>query len=262
MARFILRSALPTSPLTVLVCLAFVIGAPIAKAQRGGHPVPVGGGHPGGGGRVVAPHVAVPPVSHSPILHAPILPPRGVLRPPVIHVGTGVANFGFRRRLFPIRNPVFIFVPFLGFRQNFNSLWWLNCGVPLDWEYGCGNWFFYPYSVENNVAPPWRQENPATVYQYYVGGEQQLVDLFLKDGTTIAVTDYWFVNDEVHFMTPDEDGTKSEQTIGLDELDLQKTINVNTRRGFRFVRRDEPMDQWVRDHPNADPPLVQPPQKN
>jgi hypothetical protein len=77
------------------------------------------------------------------------------------------------------------------------------------------------------------------------------------------VTDYWFVNNQVHFVTLEEGGAKSvERVIGLDELDVQKTVDVNTQRGFRVVMRDEPLEQYLRDHPDANAPLLQPQQKN
>jgi hypothetical protein len=61
----------------------------------------------------------------------------------------------------------------------------------------------------------------------------------------------------------EEGATKpAEQVIPVDELDLQKTIDVNTRRGFRIVLRDEPCQQYLKDHPDLTPPDLAPPQKN
>lgn len=263
MARFVLPDVLAKKLLAVARLLVSAsLCTPLALAQHTGHPIahPIGGGHPGVGSPVAAPHVANPPVFHAPILHQPMPQPRVVVHPPT--VGAGVPNFGFRHHpFFPIGRPIFI-RPFFGFRPALNSLWWLNCGPLWGWESACDGLFLYPYRLEPNVTPPLRYESPVYVYRAYAVPDNQLVELFLKDGTTIAVADYWFVNDEIRFLTPDEDAANAEQAIGLDELDLQKTIDVNTRRGFRFVRRDAPMDQWLRDHPNSDPPLVQPPQKN
>lgn len=260
MARFFFRPAFAAKLVISLGCFLAFLGlqTPVATSQHTGHPG--GGGRVNGGGRIATPHVAAPPVSHAPILRPPIPQPRVVLRPPIIDVG--VPNFGFRRHPFPIRPPIFLPVPFFAFHTNLNSPWWLNCGPLCGWQSGCDGLFLYPYGFENSVTPPLRYENLVYVYRPYLGGDHELVELFLKDGTTIAVADYWFVNDEIHFTLPDEDSAKSEQVMALDELDLQKTINVNTRRGFRFVLRDEPMEQWLRDHPNAEPPLVQRPQKN
>jgi hypothetical protein len=50
-----------------------------------------------------------------------------------------------------------------------------------------------------------------------------------------------------------------ENTIPFEELDLQKTIDANTARGFRFVLRNAPYEQYLQDHPEGPPPaLVQP----
>jgi hypothetical protein len=35
---------------------------------------------------------------------------------------------------------------------------------------------------------------------------------------------------------------------------------VNTRRGFRVVMRNEPLEQYLRDHPDLTPPLLERPQ--
>jgi hypothetical protein len=77
------------------------------------------------------------------------------------------------------------------------------------------------------------------------------------------VTDYWVVNGQMHFSMVEDDPTKpAEHVVPLDELDLQKTIDVNTRRGFRMVFRDEPWQQYLKDHPDLTPPDLAPPQKN
>jgi hypothetical protein len=107
-----------------------------------------------------------------------------------------------------------------------------------------------------NYAAPQIYEYPVYLYG---AGAPEMVELFLKDGTAIGVTDYWFVDGQVHFTVPEEGA--GEQVISLDELDLQKTIDVNTRHGFRFVMRNEPWEQYLRDHPDETPPPVTPPQK-
>jgi hypothetical protein len=57
------------------------------------------------------------------------------------------------------------------------------------------------------------------------------------------VTDYWLENGQIHFTVPGESATKSvEHVIGFDELDVQRTVDVNTQRGFGFVLRSEPTE--------------------
>jgi hypothetical protein len=97
----------------------------------------------------------------------------------------------------------------------------------------------------------------------YLPESHDLVWLYLKDGSAYAVTDYWFVNEEVHFNSVGEGGVLSaEQVIGIDELDAQKTSDVNTIRGFRVVKRDAPWQKYLKDHPDTTPPPLVEPQKN
>jgi hypothetical protein len=61
--------------------------------------------------------------------------------------------------------------------------------------------------------------------------------------------------DPLYSIHKEEDGTKAaEQVIPFDKRDLQKT-DENTRRGFRFVLRNEPFEQYLRDHPDVTPPV-------
>lgn len=103
----------------------------------------------------------------------------------------------------------------------------------------------------------------ARLYVYgeiYSGGGRELPQLYLKDGTINNVTDYWLVNNQLHFTTIDESGTKwVEHTIDFDQLDLQKTVDVSAQRGFRLVLRDEPMQQYLQDHPEIGEPDAPPP---
>jgi hypothetical protein len=101
-----------------------------------------------------------------------------------------------------------------------------------------------------------RYETPAYLYER---AEGDLVWLFRKDGTVYSVTDYWFVNNEVHFRTFDNDGARSERVMPQDDLDLSRTVEVNTSRGFRVVKRDQPLEEYLRDHPDATPPAAVPP---
>jgi hypothetical protein len=218
----------------VLACAWFQTS--IALAQHVGHVG--GGGHFRTGVRVGPPRVVVAPASR-----AMFLPFRGGFpeRSPLI----------FRRSFF-------IRAPFRNFWEGFDSSWWLHCGPVWGWEFGCDDLFLSWHAFEHYLAPPLTYASP--VYVYNLDG-RPLVQLYLQDGTVYDVNDYWFVDNQIHFTMLDESGTKSvEQVIGLEEMDLPRTINVNTRRGFRVVMRNEPLEQYLRDHPDLTPPLVQPPQ--
>ena len=101
--------------------------------------------------------------------------------------------------------------------------------------------------------------NVSQVYEppVYVYGEERpdLPQIYLKDGTILNVTDYWLVDDQLHFMMIEENGTTAmEHVIPFDALDLQTTVDANTRRGFRFMLRNEPVERYLRDHPDGPPP--------
>jgi hypothetical protein len=190
--------------------------------------------------------------------------------------------FGFPRR--PIRpiHPIFpvpphnriivVGVPFFGFGGfggfgfGFNSFWAPAC--PLVWGWGYNSCYpAYPYYDSDYYAPAYNP-NPSPGYiepqlqpqaplapSYVYGGGSQYIELYLKDGTIYYVTDYWLVNGELHFTTVEENGTKLvEHTIDFSQLDLQRSINVNTERGFRFVLRNEPIDLYLEHHPEVGAP--------
>ncbi|HTZ73718.1 MAG TPA: hypothetical protein VMB47_07350 [Candidatus Aquilonibacter sp.] len=289
MRRLILRGSLLNIALIVICVFALsLIQAPRAFAQRGG-------GH--AGAPMSAPRAPMAPRAPAPPRPAPVAPrpvmPRnpGLARP----LANGLVAPGFRpphprppgpRPIRPIRpiapNPIFIYPPYFGFGLGFgfNPLWSENCSPFWDWNFGCGAVPYGGYDFDNNIYAP----GPVSPYEYpdeypeadlWYGTEpRELVELYLKDGTVYDVTDYWLVNDELHFTTT-ENGKSVEHTIPFDELDLQKTVDVNTQLGFRFVLRNEPIEQYLQDHPDDGssanpapdegatpaPPETQPPQQ-
>jgi hypothetical protein len=63
------------------------------------------------------------------------------------------------------------------------------------------------------------------------------------------------VGSQLLFSTLDESGTTwNEHTIDFSQLDLEKTIAVSKQRGFNFVLRDEPSQQYLQDHPGIGTP--------
>jgi hypothetical protein len=258
MAHFVLRRSilknLPGSILKKILLAAACAAASLcvqnlALAQHpGGHPAgggrPIGGGHFGG-----APRVAFP--SQAPIGRTRVFTGGRF-------VGVGPRGFGFRQG-----QRVFFGRPFFRFRTGFgfNTLWWPNCSESLGWAWGWGfNCYptsFYGFGLENNVIfQPYETS-------LYVPAERDLVALYLKDGTVYGVTDYWIVDGQLHFSMAGNDPTKpAEHVIPFDQLDVQKTTYVNSRRGFRMVARDEPWQQYLKDHPDLTPPDLMPPQNN
>jgi hypothetical protein len=180
-------------------------------------------------------------------------------------VGPHGVGFG-QPRIHIFRPRVFFSRPFFRFGAGlgFNSLWWPTCGPSLGWAWGvafdCAPLAYYGLAFQNYVTPP--------MYEYseylYGGEERDLVWLYLTDGTGYGVTDYWFVNDQVHFQTVEDDPSKAarEHVIPYEKLDVQKTVYVNTHRGFRVVVRDEPWQQYLKDHPDLTPPELTAAKKN
>jgi hypothetical protein len=255
MARFVLRGSI-LKRIFIAFCLGstFVL-TPVALAQHGGGHMG-GGGHFGGGGRVGAPHGFAPRASH-----ATISQPRGSPGPPP--AGAGTRAFRFQQRpIYVFRYPRFFGPPFyrFGFGLGFNSLWWPACDPFWGWGINCYGLPFYGFGYGygyGNYAPPQAYDYPVYLYS---GDGRELPQLYLKDGTVYSVNDYWFVDGQIHFTLIEEGGTKSvEQVIDFDELDLQRTIDDNTQRGFRFVLRNEPAEQYLKDHPDLTPPVVPPP---
>jgi len=253
--------------LIVATCLLACVSAqPSARAQ---HPVQPGvGGHPGRMGAPSAPRIGRPPVFRGPRGVGPHFTGVG-------HLGTR-SGFGFRqgpigvfghRRFFGAP----FFRPGVGLRFGLglkvNSLWWPACGPSLGWAWGAGfdcypfpfyGYGYGAYGFENYLTP---QMYEAPVY-VYGGDERDQIWLYMKDGTVYGVTDYWLVNGQMHFSMIEDDPTKAaEHAIPYDDLDVQKTIYVNSHRGFRIVFRDEPWQQYLKDHPDTAPPDVPPPQK-
>jgi hypothetical protein len=247
------------------------------------------GGHIGGAG-----HVNAPPASH-PIVSPPVTlvrPPMAGpgprnfgVKPPanVVFPARGfVVGYPYARRPIRPRRPIYpigIFpppgfglfgIPFfgLGFGWGLGPGIRFGCDPFWPWNYGCNGLPLYGYGPEYTAplpSPSNSQPQPLPQMEiqnwpvYYGEANSQFVQLYLKDGTVYNVTDYWLVNGELHFKTVEEHGTKVvEHQIDFGLLDLQMTIDVNTARGFRFVLRNEPLEQYLKDYPFTDTPNAAP----
>ena len=248
-ARSIFKKVLSVVSCTFAVCVA----TPLALAQ-----------HTAGHASAGVVHVSPPPVFHvpsaAPIVHAP-----ATYTPSFAHaISAGpsagaLGTWGFR----PPRRPIRPFPPVLvvyespfflgGTFGGWNSCWWTTCDLLWSWTLG-----------STTVSSPGPTSYVSQVYEtpVYVYGEERvdLPQLFLKDGTTLNVTDYWVVDGQLHFTMIEEDG-KAEHEIPFEALDLQTTVDVNAGRGFRFMLRNEPFEQYWRDHPEGPPPSATPPRQ-
>jgi hypothetical protein len=243
--------SIPRRFLVAALGLIFVSAdAPLAFAQ---HPY----GHaPGGPAHVSAAPVYHAPISSGPSYRAPI-PRMSAFRS--AGVGAGASFIPPRR---PIRRypPVLLFY---GFPFAFGSpfFWGSNCwtaSCDLFWSGTVDYSTFSSPGPVSYVAPAYE----APVFDFDYGQESaDTPQLYLKDGSVLNVRDYWLIDDQLHFTIIQEYGAEPvEQSIPLEALDLQKTVDVDTRRGFHFMLRNEPFDQYVRDHPDGAPAAVTPPQ--
>ena len=142
----------------------------------------------------------------------------------------------------------------------------------FDWDwglgYGWGNGYFYS-PAEEPPPPPENptEENPApdfaTGYWFVPppdeatapAPQQPVVKLVLKDGTVFGVYSYWLENGQLHYVT-----TYNIQTwIPIDELDLQKTVDLNYKLGITFTLTPKPQGATPQP-PGSQPPDSQQPQ--
>ena len=109
----------------------------------------------------------------------------------------------------------------------------------------------FPYPVWNFIAP-------LPTYVFVGSSSASNPQLVFKDGTTYTVTDYWRIDDQLHFITIEEGGTKSvPHTVPFGDIDVQRTTDADAAGGFRFVVRDEPIEQWLQHHSQHTPGRVQ-----
>lgn len=117
----------------------------------------------------------------------------------------------------------------------------------------------FPYPVWNFIAPvPTYALEPVPNYAFVLTGSASHPQLVFRDGTTYMVTDYWRVDDQLHFITIEEGGTKSvPHTVPFGDLDVQRTTDADAAQGFRFLVRDEPIEEWLQHHAQHTPGRVQ-----
>ena len=55
--------------------------------------------------------------------------------------------------------------------------------------------------------------------------------VYLKDGTMYTASDYWLVDNKLHYLT----SYSTESIVDMDEVDLQRTVDENAKRGVTFT---------------------------
>jgi hypothetical protein len=94
------------------------------------------------------------------------------------------------------------------------------------------------YNANNNAdtyqTPPadrdyqgYENTNPVTGN---VAATTPTVLIYLNDGTTYAATDYWLADGKLHYYV----NYGGENSVDMSQVDLQRTVNENSKRGLRF----------------------------
>ena len=103
---------------------------------------------------------------------------------------------------------------------------------------------FSPYSP----APPQPEDNTN-------GPSSDEYVLYLKDGAVYVVNDYWYQDGKLVYST-----ATGQDSVDLDRIDMQKTLDVNAQRGLVFTLRpaqqqpEAQPDQSAPAQPDAMPP--------
>jgi hypothetical protein len=112
-----------------------------------------------------------------------------------------------------------------------------------------------PNAGNDNMSSPdgdagiW-QNAPDNTSQADDAKAQPYVVIFLHDGTSYAVSDYWLAAGKLHYVT----SYGGENSVDANQLDLQRTVNENAAHGIDFTLRPSP----ATDGPNV-PQTLQPP---
>jgi len=97
------------------------------------------------------------------------------------------------------------------------------------------------------------QSAPDNSSQGSVAAPQPYVVVFLRDGSSYAVSDYWLAGGKLHYVT----SYGGENSVDANQLDLQRTVNENAAHGVTFTLRPAP----ATDAPGV-PQSLQPPPSN
>ena len=130
--------------------------------------------------------------------------------------------------------------------------------MPLPYDSGENG--VYQQGQPQEEAPPIYDQQPPDTSQQNLDAEKTITVLYLKDGTVYAVNDYWLADGRIYW------GSYSgyQNSFPADELDLQKTVDVNASRGLAFtLRPGSPSAPDAAPSPNnpAQPPAPEAPQQ-
>ena len=112
---------------------------------------------------------------------------------------------------------------------------WFNSWCAPAWGWGPAA-YYSPSLTYDNTAPYIDDSSspsystPGTNVTVDVSGSATL-RLYLKNGATFDVTAYWLAENKLHYISTDG----SEIIIRMEQLDLQRTVDENAKRGIKFT---------------------------
>lgn len=162
----------------------------------------------------------------------------------------------FRHHHRPIVGPGFGFfgVPFFGFGLGFGPGCNAWAGPFWGWDWDDCNTFgysgylspgYYPpsdYTMDiqpgygPDAGPPAAPSDSGSYDNSSAAPATPSTLLYMKDGTSYAITDYWLDGGRLYYIT----SYGSENIVDLDLVDLQRTVDENAARGVNFTLRPAP----------------------
>jgi hypothetical protein len=149
-------------------------------------------------------------------------------------------SFPFPRRTFPVFYPVFYPVGFFGGFPAFGYGLGFGACDPF-WGFGCqgfgyGNYLFDSYPATLTYQGPSESTYLPVPSDGNTADDQDEAVLYFKDGTVYLISNYWLANNQIHYVT----SNGAEHVVDMDSIDLQKTVDVNAKRGVAFTLRPAP----------------------
>jgi hypothetical protein len=234
---------------SILAFLALACASMPTFAQRGGHGGSFrggGGGFHGGGGFRGGGHSFARP-SMGRIHGRP--GGFGSSRFNTSRVTGSRFSSDFGRSRFGVRNSI-ISQPRFGFGDGhfdfddgfgFRGFGFGCFGCSFGWGWGFGSWSWWSpwwpstwWGWPASNVYPYSNPNPANVAE-----SAPITLLYLKDGTTLAATDYWVEDSKLHYRVSDG----GESTLDMNDLDLQRTVDENAKRGVPFTLKPQPVSE-------------------
>jgi hypothetical protein len=108
----------------------------------------------------------------------------------------------------------------------------------------------------DNVEPALESNENTNPITGNVAASTPTALIYLKDGTTYAASDYWLQGGQLHYTV----NYGGESTLSMDEVDLQRTVDENARRGIHFSLKPNPsrVSSQPRQNQNNSAPAVAP----